>query len=122
MAHDVTALVHGAEACNAVVAASEALFCNGDLATIDPHTFESALDSLPRATVTPSTSVAEALVETGLCSSVSDARRAIAQGGVSINNNTVTEETAELGERQAPSDVALLLKRGKKTLAALFFV
>jgi tyrosyl-tRNA synthetase len=72
--------------------------------------------------VTPSTSVAEALVQTGLCSSVSEARRAIAQGGVSINNNTVVEETAELGERQAPSDVALLLKRGKKTLAALFFV
>ena len=122
LAHDVTALVHGAEACNAVVAASEALFGKGDLAAIDPHTFESALDSLPRATVTPSTSVAEALVETGLCSSVSEARRAIAQGGVSINNNTVADETAELGERQAPSDVALLLKRGKKTLAALFFV
>jgi tyrosyl-tRNA synthetase len=122
LAHDVTALVHGPEACNAVVAASEALFGKGDLATIDPRTFESALDSLPRATVTPSTSVAEALVQTGLCSSVSEARRAIAQGGVSINNNTVVEETAELGERQAPSDVALLLKRGKKTLAALFFV
>jgi tyrosyl-tRNA synthetase len=64
--------------------------------------------------------VAEALVATGLCQSVSEARRAISQGGVSINNVAVTDETAEIGGARPPHPTGLLLKRGKKTLAGVF--
>jgi len=120
LAEDVTTLVHGADHTQAVMTASLALFGTGDVGGVDPAVFSSALRELPHTTVTPQTTVAEALTATGLCSSISDARRAIAQGGVSLNNKVVMSEAGTVGA--APEGhTALLLKRGKKTLAGLFY-
>lgn len=121
LAEDVTTLVHGPDQTAAVKAASEALFGKGELDGLDPATLESALRELPHASITASTSVAEALVATGLCQSLSEARRAIGQGGVSINNQGIDDEAAVVGEPRAPLTGGLLLKRGKKTLAGLFY-
>jgi tyrosyl-tRNA synthetase len=121
LAEDVTTLVHGPDQTAAVKAASEALFGKGELDGLDPATLESALRELPHASITASTSVAEALVATGLCQSLSEARRAIAQGGVSINNQAVDEDAALVGNPRGPLLAGLLLKRGKKTLAGLFY-
>ncbi len=121
LAEDVTTLVHGPDQTAAVKAASEALFGKGELDGLDPATLESALRELPHATITPDTSVAEALVNTGLCQSLSEARRAIGQGGVSINNQAVDEDAALVGKPRGPLLAGLLLKRGKKTLAGLFY-
>ena len=121
LAEEVTTLVHGPDQTAAVKAASEALFGKGDLDGLDPATLETALRELPHATITPDTSVAEALVNTGLCQSLSEARRAIGQGGVSINNQAVEEDAALVGKPREPLLAGLLLKRGKKTLAGLFY-
>ena len=121
LAEDVTTLVHGPDQTAAVKAASEALFGKGELVGLDPTTLESALRELPHASVTPSTTVAEALVATGLCQSLSEARRAIGQGGVSVNNQEIDDEAAVVGDPRAPLTTGLLLKRGKKTLAGLFY-
>ena len=121
LAEEVTTLVHGPDQTAAVKAASEALFGKGDLDGLDPATLETALRELPHATITPDTSVAEALVDTGLCQSLSEARRAIGQGGVSINNQAVDEDAALVGKPRGPLLAGLLLKRGKKTLAGLFY-
>ena len=121
LAQEVTTLVHGADQTVAVTAASEALFGKGELDGLDSATVESALRELPNAAITPGTSVAEALVATGLCQSLSEARRAIAQGGVTLNNVAVQDEAALVGDPRAPLTGGLLLKRGKKTLAGLFY-
>ncbi|MEY4899375.1 MAG: hypothetical protein RL294_1186 [Actinomycetota bacterium] len=118
LAWHVTALVHGDAAADAVVAASAALFGNGDLFALDAETVAGATAELPQATVTADTLVTAALVESGLCSSASDARRAIQQGGVAINNEAVTAETDLVGDRTLAGGVSIL-RRGKKTLAAL---
>lgn len=118
LAWEVTALVHGDDAADAVVAASAALFGNGDLFALDASTVVAAVGELPSAVVAPDTLVTQALVDTGLCASVSDARRAIAQGGVAINNEAVTAETDVVGDRTLAGGVSVL-RRGKKTLAAL---
>jgi tyrosyl-tRNA synthetase len=118
LAWRVTALVHGDAAADAVVAASAALFGNGDLFALDADTVAGATAELPQATVTADTFVTTALVESGLCSSASDARRAIQQGGVAINNQAVTAETDTVGDRTLAGNVSIL-RRGKKTLAAL---
>ncbi|MGB1101939.1 MAG: S4 domain-containing protein, partial [Pontimonas sp.] len=81
----------------------------------------SALRELPHATITAETTVAQALVETGLCQSLSEARRAIAQGGVSINNQAIEDDGAVVGAPRAPLPAGVVLKRGKKTLAGLFY-
>ncbi len=121
LAEEVTSLVHGPDQTEAVKAASEALFGKGELDGLDPATLESALRELPHATITPETTVAEALVATGLCQSLSEARRAIGQGGVSINNQGIDDDAALVGNPRAPLTTGLLLKRGKKTLAGLFY-
>ena len=118
LAWEVTALVHGDSAADAVVSASAALFGNGDLFALDAETVKGATAELPQATVTSETLVTTALVETGLCDSASDARRAIQQGGVAINNEAVTGETDAVGDRTLAGGVSIL-RRGKKTLAAL---
>lgn len=115
----VTALVHREDEARAVEDAAGALFGKDSLATLDAGVFAQALNELPHATVTPDTLVTQALVDSGLCSSLSEARRAIGQGGVSINNQAIADDTAVVGSPQPPSDVWVLLKRGKKTLAGL---
>jgi len=121
LAEEVTTLVHGPDQTRAVKEASEALFGKGELGGLDPATLESALRELPHATITAETTVAQALVETGLCQSLSEARRAIAQGGVSINNQAIEDDGAVVGAPRAPLPAGVVLKRGKKTLAGLFY-
>ncbi len=118
LAAEVTGTVHGADAASAVIAASEALFGQGDLTTLDAGTLRSALDELPHAEVTVGTPVVNALVETGLVASLSEARRAVAQGGVSIDGERVADDQAVV-TGSLPGGVSVL-RRGKKTLAGLF--
>jgi tyrosyl-tRNA synthetase len=118
LALEVVTTVHGADAAAAVIAASEALFGQGDLRTLDAVTLRSALDELPNATVADGTSVVDALVSTGLVASLSEARRAISQGGVSLDGVRVEDESATV-QATLPGGVSVL-RRGKKTLAGVF--
>nr|WP_205835089.1 tyrosine--tRNA ligase [Microbacterium sp. CFH 90308] len=118
LAREVTTFVHGTDAASAVIAASDALFGQGDLATLDAATLREALQELPNASVPAGTPVARALVDTGLVSSLSEARRAIAQGGVSLDGDRVPDESVEV-TGGLPGGVSVL-RRGKKTLAGVF--
>lgn len=118
LAMEVTTTVHGIDAAFAVVAASEALFGQGDLTTLDAPTLRSALEELPHITAAEEVSVVQALVDTGLVASASEARRAIAQGGVSVDGEKVADDTHVISG-SLPGGVSVL-RRGKKTLAGVF--
>ncbi len=118
LALEVTTTVHGLDAATAVIAASDALFGQGDLAALDPATLRSALEELPTAHVAAGTPVVQALVDTGLVASLGEARRAIGQGGVSLDGAKVDDEGATVAGT-LPGGVSVL-RRGKKTLAGLF--
>ena len=118
LALEVTSFVHGPDATAAVIAASDALFGQGDLSTLDPATLRTALEELPNAALASGTPVVQALVETGLVSSLSEGRRAIAQGGVSLDGARVEDDTAVV-TGSLPGRVSVL-RRGKKTLAGVF--
>lgn len=118
LALEVSTTVHGAEATAAVIAASEALFGQGDLSSLDAATLRSALEELPHAHLAKGAPVTSALVETGLVSSLSEARRAISQGGVSLDGVRVEDDSAVVSGG-LPGGVSVL-RRGKKTLAGLF--
>ena len=118
LAWEVTTLVHGADATTAAIAAAGALFGDGDLASLDAATLESVIAELPTAGGTGQTTVAQALVDTGLTSSLGEARRAIAQGGVYLNNEKVGDETATLEGSSLAGGIAVL-RRGKKSLAGI---
>ena len=118
LAREVVTTVHGADATEAVIAATEALFGQGDVKALDAAVLRTALEELPHATVPAGSTVVEALTATGLSSSLSDARRAIAQGGVSLDGEKVTGDDAIVAGT-LPGGVSVL-RRGKKTLAGLF--
>jgi tyrosyl-tRNA synthetase len=118
LAADVTTLVHGAEASAAVRAASEALFGNGDLQALDERTLVDATEELPGAAVAAGTSVLDALVAVGLVDSRNAARRAIGEGGASVNNTKVADPERVLGADDFLHGRVALLRRGRKSLAA----
>ena len=119
LALEVTTLVHGSAAVDAAILASEALFGQGDLAALDAATLEAALDELPGASGTAGASIAQLLVDAGLVQSLGEARRAIKQGGVYVNNAQVEAEDAVLEADQLLHGSFAVLRRGKKTLAAV---
>jgi tyrosyl-tRNA synthetase len=119
LASEVTTLVHGAEATASVIAASEALFGQGELHALDRATLVAALEELPNTTATTDASIAQLLVDTKLVGSLGEGRRAIKQGGVSLDNVRIDDESATLDGRVEPGGLAVL-RRGKKTLAGVF--
>ena len=118
LADQVTEVVHGRAATDAVIAASEALFGQGDLTQLDAATLRSAIAELPSATGTAASPVAQLLVDSGLTSSLGESRRAIEQGGVYLNNQRVEDAAALLGSAVLAGGVAVL-RRGKRTLAGV---
>lgn len=122
LAEDVTTLVHGAEQFRRAEAASRALFGQADLAELDERTLASALAELPTARVTELGAVYELFAETGIVPSRSAARRAIQEGGAYVNNAKVEDVDAPAVESDLLHGRWLLLRRGRRTLAAVELV
>ena len=118
LAGDMVTLVHGPEAYAAVQAASEALFGKGDLATLDEHTLRDAVAELPSGQVSVGMPVVEALVAVGLVESRNAARRAIADGGASLNGQKVVDPEAVLRDQDFLHGSVTILRRGRKSMAA----
>ncbi|MGO4692216.1 tyrosine--tRNA ligase [Glaciibacter sp. 2TAF33] len=119
LAWEVTSLVHGEGATDAAIRAAGALFGQGELGDLDQATLEAALRELPNTTTAPHAPVAQLLVDTALSSSLSEARRAISQGGVYLNNVKVSSDEDTIEGSVLPGGFAVL-RRGKKTLAGVF--
>ena len=119
LALEVTELVHSREEAVSAQDAAIALFGAGDIRSLDAKTLRSALNELPNAEVSKGSLVVDALLATGLCESKSEARRAIEQGGVSVNKIKIDSDTAVLDD--ALDGNQAVLARGKKSLAGLFF-
>ena len=115
-ARAVCSLVHGEEAVQAAIDASAALFGQGDLGALDARTLRQAIDELPNAPVALGDSVASVLVATEAVKSLGEARRAIAQGGVSLNNEKLDDEHRELSADDLLPGGVVVVRRGKKTL------
>jgi tyrosyl-tRNA synthetase len=120
LAEELTTLVHGSEETARVMAASRALFGQGELGELDERTLESALASVPSALVSePLPAVVDLLTETGLVSSKSEARRTIAQGGAYLNNAKVTDEAAVPERSDLLHGRFLVLRRGKRNVGGV---
>ncbi|MFG3285869.1 tyrosine--tRNA ligase [Streptomyces sp. NPDC048111] len=122
LAEELTTLVHGADQCAAVIAASKALFGQGELADLDEATLAAALSELPNAKVSELGPVTDLFAEVGLVASRSAARRTVKEGGAYVNNVKVTAEDAVATAEELLHGRWLVLRRGKKNLAAVELV
>ena len=123
LAEDVNTLVHGAEATRQAIEASAAVFGKGAFEDLDESTLAAVADALPGMTVTgrEEQPVVDLLVGTGLSESKSAARRTLKEGGVSLNNHKITGEDAVVTSDDLLHGRFVLLRRGKKNLAAVTF-
>jgi tyrosyl-tRNA synthetase len=119
LAEDVTTLVHGADNTAKVIAASRALFGQGDLADLDEPTLRAALAELPSVKVSELVPVAQLLADSGLSKSRGDARRTIIEGGAYVNNRKVEAEDETPSAGELLHGRWLVLRRGKRTLGAV---
>ncbi|MFG2935638.1 tyrosine--tRNA ligase [Streptomyces sp. NPDC048282] len=119
LAEELTTLVHGADQTAAVIAASKALFGQGELAELDDRTLAAALAEVPHVRVAELGPVVDLFAEVGLVASKSAARRTVKEGGAYVNNVKVTAEDAVPSGEELLHGRWLVLRRGKKNLAAV---
>jgi tyrosyl-tRNA synthetase len=126
LAEDVTILVHGDEELIRAVAASEALFGQGNLRELDEKTLAAALAEVPSVTLKASDvqadglpPVADLMAAAGIVPSKSAARRVIAEGGAYLNNVKVTSPDAVPSASDLLHGRFLVLRRGKRTVGGV---
>jgi tyrosyl-tRNA synthetase len=119
LAEEVTTLVHGAEATAQVIAASKALFGQGDLAELDEPTLRAALAELPGTKISELVPVAQLLADTGLVASRGAGRRTINEGGAYVNNRKIVAEDETPTKEDLLHGRWLVLRRGKRTLGSV---
>jgi tyrosyl-tRNA synthetase len=113
LAREVTTLVHGAAATAAAEEASAILF-GGSPAGASRQALEFLAGEVPTSSFVPGADLAHALAATPLASSLSDARRTIAQGAAYVNGEPAREDRP-LSEADLLHGRWLVLRKGKRT-------
>ena len=122
LAEELTTLVHGEVECANAQAAAKALFGQGEISALDPKTLASALSQLPRTTINKGDAFptwVDLLAATGVVDSKSAARRIVKEGGAYLNNVKISGEDFAPSERDLIHGRFLLLRKGKRELAAV---
>ncbi|MCI7532010.1 MAG: tyrosine--tRNA ligase [Lachnobacterium sp.] len=111
LAFELTKMVHGEEEAQKAKEASHALF-SGAGASEHMPTIEVSAEDFAAGNM----DIMAVLVKAGLCDSRSDARRAVQQGGVSIEGEKVTDISASYALDDFAGE-GKVVKRGKKKFA-----
>ena len=116
----MTERVHGEAARNAIVA-SEILFGDFDPRNASGSVFATLAQEIPTASVSNNDALTliDAVVHAGLATSKGEARRAIDQGGVYVNQQRITAVDKRIDPSDWLADGHLLLRKGKKEYALL---
>ncbi len=114
LAYELTSLVHGEEEGKKALEAARALFTSGNAANMP--TADITADDLNDGSI----DIISLLVKSGLVASRNEGRRGIEQGGVSVNDEKVTD----IGTTYTAEDLAgeIIIKRGKKNFRKINFV
>ena len=107
LAYELTSLVHGSEEADKAQKAARELFTGGSAADMPEAKIQEA--DLEGDAI----DVIALLQKSGLVPSRSEGRRAIEQGGVSVDGEKVTDVKATITKEQLAGD-GIVLKRGKK--------
>ncbi|MCI8761120.1 MAG: tyrosine--tRNA ligase [Clostridia bacterium] len=103
LAYEITKLVHGEEEAKKAQEASNALF-NG----------QGSLDNMPTIKLeNPCSSILDVIVLTGIAPSKGQARTLITQGGISLNDEKISDVNYVLSDKDFTDGFAIL-KKGKK--------
>jgi tyrosyl-tRNA synthetase len=107
LATEATALVHGRKAAEAAAATARTTFEEGGLSASLPTV------ELPRTEISAGLGVLAAFVKAGLASSNGEARRAIANNAITVNDVRITNDKATIGDADIREGV-IKLSLGRK--------
>ncbi len=121
LAKDITIRVHGEEAYNTAIAASELLFGKAtteQLNALDRATLLSVFDGVPqftvnRAAIEAGASLVDLAAEVGMFESKGAIRRELKQNSISVNKQKVGEDCT-LGAADILNSGCILVQKGKK--------
>ena len=121
LAKDITVRVHGEEAYNTAIAASELLFGKAtteQLNSLDRATLLSVFDGVPqytvsRATIEAGASLVDLAAEVGMFASKGEIRRELKQNSISVNKQKVAEGCT-LTAADILASGCILVQKGKK--------
>jgi tyrosyl-tRNA synthetase len=120
LAEEMTLLVHGPEELRQAEAAGRALFGRDDLATLGPETLGAALREAGHVEVDGEVpTIAQLFQQTGLVSSLSEARRTVKEGGAYLNNERIGDADVVPDEAAWLPGGWLVLRRGKRAVAGV---
>jgi tyrosyl-tRNA synthetase len=108
LATEATALVHGREAADDAAATARTTFEEGGLGASLPSV------DIPRADIKAGIGVLSAFVKAGLASSNGEARRAIANNAIMVNDTRVTSDKATIDEADLTAEGVVKLSLGRK--------
>jgi tyrosyl-tRNA synthetase len=120
LAREVTEQVHGDAARSAMVA-TDILFGEFDPRQANAQVFDTLAQEIPtaRAASRDGLTLVDAVVQSGLAKSKSEARRAIEQGGIYVNQQRERDVERRIATGDWLGDGNLLLRKGKKDYALL---
>ena len=101
-AFEITKLIHGEEEARKAEEAAKALFEG-----------QGSLDNMPTSKVEANTSILDAIILAGMAPSKGQARTLIAQGGITLNDEKVSDTNYVLSEKDF-TDGYEILRKGKK--------
>jgi tyrosyl-tRNA synthetase len=110
LAYEVTTVVHGQDQAKKQERIAQALFSGGDTSGLDESEIATIREELPGKKVQPGSSVIEVLVESGLASSNSEARRLLDSKAIYVNNQPFQKPHLDSADFK---DGRLILRRGK---------
>ncbi|GBL25587.1 tyrosine--tRNA ligase [Candidatus Planktophila sp.] len=122
LAREMTTLIHGSAMAKSVEEAAKALFGQGEIGDLDLKTLDSALSQLPKTIIKkgdPYPTWVDLLAATGVVDSKSAARRIVKEGGGYLNNKKVESEDFTPSKADLLHGKYLLLRKGKRDLAAV---
>lgn len=121
LAREMTNLVHGTEATEAVELAAQALFGRAELRDLDEKTLAASVSETAVAEIKagePHT-IIDLLVASGLADSKGAAKRAVKEGGAYVNNERIESDDWEPSTKDLLHGSWLVLRRGKKNFAGV---
>ena len=118
LAKAATDLIHGENATQEAIRASEILF-GGELKGITESTFNEIVGEVPSvfanfAQFETHSSLVDILIQAKLCSSKGQARKDIQGGGIYVNNDREADVNRQVSRKDLLFEKHLLLRKGKK--------
>lgn len=114
LAYEVTSLVHGKDRADAIKRVSEVLFGNGNYSNLQAADFELLRTELPYIEIADGFDLIKILVDSGLASSNSDARRFISEKAIYVNGEQVVDEN-NISDKNLSG--WFVIRRGKNSMA-----